>query len=310
MDSYLDIARTVLKSVRQPMSARQILRTAHQLHLVPSELFGQTQHKTMQARLATDILKHRLRSEFYRTGPGRFYLRMFLTARAAGTGITQEYHAPLRTAQLGRFDVVAFSRTSLAELAAQMHSPFSVSHLCSLPWRYARLYQLRRSKRFVPFRFHLLLLANDRIYLDNRRLPASESDLPRHSVIGIEGVVKWSDRSLFSTDEFGLLDAAIRTLFERFELPQHLRSVLEESSRWSDPRAVVKNGGGPTSASPDLVVYLRFECSDVTEITDVIDARMSAEWLPLPVRLNDIERFDKWSARLVTDQDLQAQLCS
>src|SRR6266576_3935001 len=110
MDSYLEIAKKVLLEARQPLSARQILKTAYQLQLVAPDLYGRTQHKTLQARLATDILHRRSRSEFYRTGPGRFFLRAMQTDRTIPVRYRREYTAPLRAAQLGRFDVLTISR--------------------------------------------------------------------------------------------------------------------------------------------------------------------------------------------------------
>lgn len=306
MDSYLEMARSVLQSARQPLSARQILRTAMQMQLVPRDLYGRTQHKTLQARLATDILKHRSKSEFYRTGPGRFFLRVLQSDAQLPERYRQEYHAPLRAAQLGRFDVVAFPRIDLAKLAATLVSPFAVTKLHSLPWRFARLYNLRREPKLVPFRFLLLLVAEDRLFLDNQRPAVEEGDIHSHSVMGIEGVVKRDDLSLFSPDDFGLMDAATRTLLEHFELPHHVRALLEDDARWSDPLAVIEEEREGRRA--DLAVYLRFRCSGITEITDAVEARASTGWLELPISINNLERFDKWSLRLISDGNLRAAM--
>jgi hypothetical protein len=54
MNSYLTIASKVLSEARQPLSAVQILRAAYDLQIVPRDLYGKTQHKTLQARIAED----------------------------------------------------------------------------------------------------------------------------------------------------------------------------------------------------------------------------------------------------------------
>ncbi|WP_339709812.1 winged helix-turn-helix domain-containing protein [uncultured Sphingosinicella sp.] len=306
MDSYLEMARSVLQSARQPLSARQILRTAMQMQLVPRDLYGRTQHKTLQARLATDILKHRSKSEFFRTGPGRFFLRALQSDDRLPERYRQEYHAPLRAAQLGRFDVVAFPRIDLAKLAAKLISPFAVAKLHELPWRFARLYSLRRDPKLVPFRFLLLLVAEDRIFLDNQRPTTEEGDLHIRSVMGIEGVVKRDDLLLFSPDSFGLMDAAARTLLEHFELPHHVRALIEDDTRWSDPLAVIDEESEGRRA--DLAVYMRFQCSGIAEITEAVEARASTGWLELPITLNNLERFDKWSLRLIADSNLRSAM--
>ncbi len=75
MDAYLHIAEEVLRLERRPMSARAMLVAAYRHNIVPSHLFGRTQHKTLGARLSKDILERREKSAFFRTAPGRFFLR-------------------------------------------------------------------------------------------------------------------------------------------------------------------------------------------------------------------------------------------
>src|SRR5689334_7283892 len=75
---YLAMARLILRARRVPLSARDLVQEAEKLGLMPADLGGKTQHKTMQARLSTDILFNRERSFFYRVSPGRFFLREFL----------------------------------------------------------------------------------------------------------------------------------------------------------------------------------------------------------------------------------------
>ena len=305
MDSYLEIARAVLRNSRQPLSARQILKTALQLQLVPRDLYGRTQHKTLQARLATDILKHRTKSAFYRVGPGRFFLRSFLIDHSIPLRYRQEFHAPLRANQLGRFDVVVFPNESIARLAAKVSAPFGISRLLELPWRFARLNAVRQENRLVPFRFLLLLVADGRIFMDNRRPTAVEGDMHRQSVIGVEGFVKWGDLSLFSHDHFGLWDAAARVLLEQLELPARVRPKLEDHARWSAAQAVINTDDRNRL---ELMVYVRFECTDINEIREAIDARASSEWMSSPIKVNDLDRFDKWSTRFIEDGALRAAL--
>ncbi len=301
MDSYLEIARTVLRSSRQPLSARQILKTAHQLQLVPRDLYGRTQQKTMQARLASNILNYRSKSEFYRTGPGRFFLRTFLSDSRIPSRYRREYQAPLRAAQLGRFDVIAFPRRALVQLASKVASPFPATLLADLPWRFVRLFGLRGAVDHVPFRFRLLLLSEAGYFVDDQK--ATEvGDLARRLVVGIPGVVKKSDRSLFSVDEFGLVDAAARTLLEQFELSSSVIHALEDVRRWSEAKALVDDGDG---AGGDLIVFIGLDCSDLKEITETVDARATPGWLAFNSRPNDLSRFDKWSARLIGDQGLK-----
>ncbi|MFT8245552.1 winged helix-turn-helix domain-containing protein [Roseomonas sp. BN140053] len=307
MDSYLEIARKVLHSARQPLSARQILKSAYQLQIVPRDLYGRTQHKTLQARLSSDILELRFKSEFCRTGPGRFFLRELLANYAAPTGSQREYIAPLRAAQLGRFDVLAFPRTDIASLVLRDAARFSVAALMTVPRHYTRMEAVRRKGQLLPFRFLIVLVNDGRVAL-NQKSSAADGDLRKEGVLGVEGVVRRDDHSLFSVDEIGLSDAAVRTLIQYLGLPRTLLAELEKASRWSTP--IVLYETNEAQASDDLITLLCFRCSGIPEIIAAIDELASSEWLDLPVRANDLSRFGRWSARLISDASLQLAVCT
>jgi hypothetical protein len=306
MDNYLQIARKVLREARHPLSARQILRVAYQLQIVPRDLYGRTQHKTLQARLSTDILQLRSKSDFYRTGPGRFFLRSLLGDRTIPTRYRREYMAPLRAAQLGRFDVLAFPRTEVAGVAAPDRTRLAVGDLMSLSWRYARMEDLRRDPWLLPFRFLVVIVDDGRVVVSNSCL-SKDGDFAPQAPLGVEGVVRREDRSLFSPDKAGLPDAAVRTLMQHLGLPRTLLSALEEASRWSAPIALYEEGEAP--AGDDLIALLAFRCSGIPEVVEALDALATSTWLHLPIRVNDLDRFDRWSARLIGDASLQFAVC-
>ncbi len=100
MSSYLQIAEEVLRIARRPMSARAILKLAYTLEIAPHHLHGKTQHKTLQARLSEDILQRREHSLFFRTKPGQFFLREFLTDPSIPAEFRQPIVARRRTRDL------------------------------------------------------------------------------------------------------------------------------------------------------------------------------------------------------------------
>lgn len=81
----------VLRSMKRPLSARAILKHAYANDIAPHHLYGKTQHKTLQARLSEDILHRREQSLFFRTKPGHFFLREFIT----DTSIPAEFRQPI-----------------------------------------------------------------------------------------------------------------------------------------------------------------------------------------------------------------------
>jgi hypothetical protein len=280
MDSYREIARKVLGEARQPLNARQILKAAHQIHIVPRELYGRAQHKTLQARLSTDILKLHSKSDFCRSSPGRFFLRSLLGDCTIASRYRREYVAPMRAAQRGCFDVLAFPREEVARLASPGRSRVSVDDLMSLSWRYARIGDLRRDAPLLPFRFLVVIVDDDRVVLSHRR-PLGYGDLAWQPAPGVKGVVRREDRSLFSRDEAGLADAAVRTLMQNLDVPRTLVSALEEVSRWSAPIVLYEQGEAP--AADDLKAILTFRCSGIPEVVEAIDARGTSEWHHLPI---------------------------
>lgn len=116
MSSYLQIAETVLRSVRRPLSARAILKQAYAIGIAPNHLYGKTQHKTLQARLSEDILHRREHSAFFRTKPGQFFLREFIT----DPSLPKEYRQPIvarrRTRDLFLGPALALSYQKVAPL--------------------------------------------------------------------------------------------------------------------------------------------------------------------------------------------------
>ena len=306
MDSYLEIARKVLREARQPLNARELLKAAYQLQIVPRDLYGRTQHKTLHARLSTDILNRRSRSEFYRTGPGRFFLRAFQNDCAIPSRYRREYMAPLRAAQLGRFDVLAFLRAEVRRLNSSDDRQVAVGELMSLQWRYLRMEDVRRDPSLLAFRFLVVIVDDGRVALNQRR-PLGDRELSQQATLGFEGVVRQEDRSLFSTDEIGLPDAAVRTLIQSLALPSAAIEALEDISRWSAAIAFFEETEAPKI--DDLVTILSFRCSGIPEIVDAIEDLATSEWLELPIRANDLDRFDRWSARLIEDASLQRTVC-
>lgn len=87
MNSYLTLAEQVLRLVGRPLKAKSILNEGYLRGIVPSHLYGKTQHKTMNARISEDILHKQAGSKFYRTKPGEYFLREFRHAVPEKDGI-------------------------------------------------------------------------------------------------------------------------------------------------------------------------------------------------------------------------------
>lgn len=302
MDSYLEIARKVLVETRRPLSARQILKTAYRMQIVPADLYGRTQHKTLQARLSTEILHHKARTDFFRTGPGVFSLRSSDARRGVKLPQVREYAAPSRAAQLGRFEVLVFARSSLCKLSSAGRVHLRASDLRREPMAHSKLKDVLLDRRTVALRLMVLLLHEDSLLL-RQKLAVESGSMPSHTSVGFEGVVKRDDKDLFSEDDFGLVEAASRTVAEWLSIPPIVLSRLRLLTAQREAPVLFEEGCEPMV--DDLVVFLAFDCANVPEIIEATRDRARFDWQHLPVRLNNLDRFDRWSTRILEDLSLQ-----
>jgi hypothetical protein len=74
---YLDLAERMIAIRGIPLTGMQIIELAANQQVLPFDRYG-TIVKTLQARIAEDIAKHRTRSRFVRTSIGTYFLRDFL----------------------------------------------------------------------------------------------------------------------------------------------------------------------------------------------------------------------------------------
>lgn len=306
MDSYLLIAQKVLKEARQPLSAREILKAAYQLQIVPRDLYGRTQHKTLQARLATDILNQRMKSQFFRTGPGRFFLRALQSDDTLPASYRREYIAPLRAAQLGKFDVLTISRPTIRRLSFAERHPLRISDLAPRLSRYHRMDEARRNLDLLVFRIMVVLLHNGKILIHQER-PLLHGEIPSRASLGFEGFIKREDKCLFSDDEVGLKDAGLRTISEWLDLAPNLLARLEPIRGANNEIVLYQEGDQP--ALDDLMVILSFDCSSAPDVVQSARCADIYHWRQLPICVNDPSGFDRWSSRILTDPELQMSVC-
>lgn len=296
MDSYVSIASKVLTEMRQPMSARQILQIAYQLQIVPDDLYGKTQHKTLQARIAEDILHGKAKSRFVRTGPGRFFLRSFLADKTTPERHRKEYFAPVRAEQLKRFDVLCVKRDALGPTVSAGAQQTTIS---SIPWwktQYRRFSEIHDDLDLLHLRV-MIVLRHGRELLVFKGAALARDALGTVASLGVSGVVKREDKSLFAGDRFGLEEAAYRILIERLRLPHDIVESLE-------PLFVTENIQCVWNIGEDLTdnivaAILVYNCFSRDDVSRSIEDWLDISWDPLPLRVNDLDRFDLWSQYLL-----------
>src|SRR5687767_11681615 len=102
--TFINAAYDVLRAMGRPMTAAEIIQEARARGMLKTA--GKTPVKTLNARLAVDILRLKSRSRFMRSDGSRFALREW-------AGDVQERIVPRRTLALVEEDVLAFQTSDL-----------------------------------------------------------------------------------------------------------------------------------------------------------------------------------------------------
>lgn len=211
MSSYLEIAEKVLHAQRRPLSARAILRLAFSHNYVPHHLHGQTQHKTLQARLSEDILSRGDRSAFFRTEPGRFFLRQFMYDESIPSKYRQEMTAPRRRRSLFKGAALTIKHPDDKRLDETDELTFDVLQkiLADGGAKYVRSFKKHSDTMLVMG--CAVIVRDGRIlsYRVGSYRSLSGCDEEKRSV-NFTTLISNLDPDLFSTDEFGIVDASVR----------------------------------------------------------------------------------------------------
>lgn len=295
MNNYLEIARKVLIETRQSLSAKQILRIAYELQIVPHGLYGKTQHKTLHARLAEDILLHRKRSQFARTAAGRFCLRTHLS-EVSKRG---EYFAKLRADQLRNYEVPSIERSALR---IDLSSPqFLLNFWPPQDIKNRTLSKIYGDRNYLYFRIFIVIVKSDQLLIHDGTV-AFGDEIDGRITLGVIGVLKCEDQHLFSSEDFGIRSAAIRTIVEQLYLDA--RGAESLIPRDFGNVVCVHN---PESAFSDQVIAAIsiFDCPENSPADIQLSELDEAHWSSLEFTTNTPELLDPWSKLIAEDNHLQ-----
>jgi hypothetical protein len=289
MDSYLDLATTVLRQVRRPLDARQILKTAYQLNIVPRDLYGKTQHKTLHARIAESMRGGHPRSAFVRTAPGRFFLRSFLDDPNIPTQYKREYPARPRAEQLRNFSVACFQR---------VHAPYFPPRtllgrdtLDQVPIESRSVSQVGSDATYLFLRTFVINKRLSHIAV-RRSVYGLRDGMGSKLSFGCLGYIKSDDRTMFSNEATGAVDASLRTASEQLDLPAADIDVIRRKYLIRILGLLVAPEDAKENSITAIVVC------DWPENLDPIARYVGGGalyWHPVEARFNDAGALDIWS---------------
>ncbi|HVX76510.1 MAG TPA: hypothetical protein VHB49_10300 [Bradyrhizobium sp.] len=293
MDAYLAIAEAVLKIERRPLSSVAILAAAYRHSIVPPHLHGRTQHKTVGARISEDIVERRDKSVFFRTEPGKFFLREFLT----DTTIPVEHRQPIatrrRVRELVRGPALALSASNVRRLApegAQINPDRVLELLRKDGYRYDDPRHLNRDSMlvwsFVSVRRKTEVLS----YRVGRYREDRDSFLSRRS-IGFSSLVYNDDHTLFNMRDFGIVDSGVNAMAIDLDMPE----VPASKARYC-PGVLCSFIWTATSPGvSDLIALINFQCPEWFEPVKRRLAINDLRWLDARHPPNNVDDFDPWS---------------
>lgn len=214
MDAYLAIAEKVIREARIPLSAREILKRAYPAGNVPQHLHGRTQHKTLGARLAEDILASGDKSIFFRNAPGRFFLTTFLHDPTVPIEYRRRFIARRRRRQLAQSLPLTLHSNDLPRgLDSQVIPINRVLELLSS----GRYYYPRSTKHVIPGDFvvwSFVIVSKGSMILTYRHGHYREQreKFANQRAIGFFAPVLEGDRTLFDLEDHGIVKRGLTTI--------------------------------------------------------------------------------------------------
>lgn len=296
MSSYLAIAKTVLRSARRPLTPREIMNEAFRRGLMPSHLHGRTQHKTLQARLSEDILNLRDESIFFRTQPGRFFLREFIADESLPISHRIPIIARRRARELPKSNALAIASSAI-DSPQNGPIPNGIEKLESWLANSQYYYVLsvgNRAKADILVWSYVVVVKDGKVlsYRQGRYREGRDPFSERRS-IGFYSLVVNTDATLFDQVDRGIVGSGVRAVGADLDLP---KEMLAPVSCIASMDGLVYSEEQETR---DLLAVIRFKCPDWYE---PLNRRLSINdlhWLDVSVAPNHTDDFDPWSRKVL-----------
>lgn len=299
MDSYLQIAQTVLRSARRPMGAKAILDVAYQAGVVPKHLYGKTQQKTLQARLSEEILHHREASSFYRTEPGQFFLTEFLDDDDIPAEWKNRFPARRRTRDLTRDNTLAVKRSFLDRWRKTREDAHVFFQAAEAEGAVAYMHpkEMREAGYCATWTFAMVVKDGCTLAYRVGRYRDNRDNYAKRRSIGFRGPLTIDDVTLFSRDGLGAEDSAIDVLIGDLDL-----SYASFRGRGKRRPKIEHVMVMDSDQAFDVVIVLTWHCPTWFEPTTRRMSLNDPHWLSKSIMHNNLDDFEPWSCRILAEQ--------
>lgn len=302
MSSYVNVAEYVLRCVRRPLTPKEILNWAYLHGLVPAHLHGRTQHKTLHARLSEDISHYLEDSRFYRTAPGRFFLRELADDPSTPPEARSEFFAPPRRKELKREAILAIHWPSLVDNLEFCEVTLDAVDACIKRGDFAYLQWRNLQHRPEYWHYspvHSFVIVHQAgmalSYRCGKFRPQSDPIRGMRSV-GFGGAVFWEDEDMLYDSFHGVVGNGINELVYGLGLPRR----MAEDARYS--HKVERHFGAfaeaKTSKLRHLQIVLSYECPEGFLPTKAALSLNDLRWVDVANPTNRIDDYDDTSKYL------------
>lgn len=296
MSSYLEIAEKVLADRRRPMGPHAILREAYLLDLMPQHLHGETQHKTLQARLSEDILYGKDKSRFVRTEPGKFFLRSLLTDETIPAEFRTTITARRRKRELTPDPVLCIAKESLHKLeACDGHDQWAMLEGLRETGELSYCEFKNQPEGHVPVWSFVMLMRDDCVFSYRvGKYRTHDEGVSSKRTVGFASLVTEDQQTLFNHHDLGIVQAGVTALALDLDFPMGVEMLEAETS---DSTSIVE-----ISTDDDieaLLLVIETGCPPWFEPTTRRLSMNDMKWIPFRVPPNHLEDFDPWTRAVV-----------
>jgi hypothetical protein len=293
VDAYLDIAVTILRAEKRPLSSHAILAEAHRGGLVPPSLYGKAQHKTLGARISEDIVKHRDRSRFFRTAPGRYFLCEFMDDVTLPDEYRRPFPARRRIRELARGPALAITEDALRHVLSGDDKLIATAKVLKLLKKHQHAYlDPKKAEDAVFIRSFVCVCRGSKIlsYRLGRYRDDRDPFLHKRS-IGFTTLVHIDEHTLFNVGDMGIVEAGVRAVKIDLDIPP----VPPKAAKSLD-EAVLRKFIWISHADGDndLLAIISYRCPRWFEPVKRRLALNDLEWIDAN-GVNNIDDYDPWS---------------
>ncbi|PLK71239.1 hypothetical protein C0V73_11615 [Rhizobium sp. TH135] len=291
---YKAVAELALRILGRPATAGEIVDCILQHKELSQQIAGRTPHKTIQARLSTDIRKNGSQSRFYRYAPATFGLRELAEGGAYDRSYRRIYIGRDRRREVDQTPVMCALKE---DMNLRLHNKIMPSDV--VPMRYWRSLRrdffpkgkVDRTKYLEIQLFIVIRHKNSVICYMPTEFDEKYKETANFYSVGISGSIKEDDIDLFDQSGVGFENANVREISNFFYfLPNELGKSIEKISYLG----VVSDQISPERHA-QIGIVSQVSIKDEFALSNSILGITNLEWRGLQRIPNSFDHMDAWS---------------